>query len=198
MKGDLYQCGAPRRQIETTPDTSNAQWVGWLADAMRHLGTGSIVVLYGSRGSGKTKIACMLMEEALHRRYSQHDEEWRLRYKCPKYVHVMEFFLSIRAAYQKDASVNETDAIKAFTKPSLLVIDEVHERGETEWEDRMLRHVIDKRYAEMVDTVLIGNKEKDVLMESMGKSVASRIAECGTFIECKGVNWREGKSKEQA
>lgn len=55
----------------------------------------------------------------------------------------------------------------------------------------MLRYVIDKRYASMRGTVLIGNLQREALLEAMGRSISSRIAETGTFIECVGVNWRD-------
>ena len=152
------------------------------------MGAGAIVVLFGSRGSGKTQIACELMRRRLMQRWRMPREQ-REKFPCPRYVHVMDFFLSIRRAYSEEG-VSETEQIQAMTKPSLLVIDEIHERGETEWEDRMLRHVIDKRYGAKLDTVLIGNKDGETLMKSMGLSVASRIDECGDFIECMGVNWR--------
>lgn len=173
----LLACNAPRRHIETQPSFDNEDWSRWLDIARLLIGTGAIIVLVGDRGSGKTQIAVELMRAGLFKKPK------------PLYQHAMGFFLSIRATYA-DSDTSETQQLAKYTNTTLLVLDEAHERGGSEWEDRMLRHVIDKRYANMADTVIVANKKRDALMSEMGRSVASRIDECGTFIECVGVNWR--------
>ena len=185
MPAWLESCGVSPRHAEATIDTESErgrQWDLWLDQATVADLSGGIVVLTGSRGSGKTQLATEMIRNAIPRRPK------------PRYVHVVDFFLAVRATYgQSDKTKNqttETEAVRPYIETSLLVIDEIQERGGSDWEDRMLHYVIDKRYAAMRTTVVIGNLKRDPLLAAMGRSVSSRIAECGTFIECVGVSFR--------
>ena len=69
-----------------------------------------------------------------------------------------------------------------FIHPQLLVIDEAQERGESDWESRMLTHVVDKRYFLQRDTLLISNLKLDEFKASIGTSICSRLIETGGAI----------------
>ena len=70
------------------------------------------------------------------------------------------------------------------------MLDELQERGETPWEDRLLTHVIDRRYAAEKDTLLITNHSKEKFLESIGESVASRLVETGGIVNCSWASYR--------
>lgn len=175
----LDTCGVPLRHRDATVEHV-APWSEWFETAQVAMGFGSIVVLVGTRGSGKTQIGVELIREALRSKRSP----------APRFTHVMDIFLTIRSGYATKA--DERENVQRYIKPSLLVIDECQDRGETEFEDRMLRYIVDQRYNAMVDTVLVSNLKRDAFIDAMGKSVSSRIAECGKFITCEKVNWRTG------
>lgn len=145
------------------------------------MGTGFIVALLGGRGVGKTQMAVAACREMAERE------------KSFLYCTAMDIFLDIKDSFRKGGS--ERDALKNFIRPALLVIDEVQERGETPWEDRLLTHIIDKRYAAERDTLLISNQTKDAFVESIGQSVASRIAEAGGIAV---FDWASFREKEAA
>lgn len=143
------------------------------------LGSGALWGLLGERGTGKTQIAvnsiakcCAIGRPAL-------------------YVKAMDVFLWVRSAF-KDESVSELDALAEFLSPRLLVIDEVSERGETPYEDRLLVYLIDKRYDAMHDTILIANQTAQAFAESMGPSIVDRLRECGGLIDCSWPSFRGG------
>lgn len=172
--------GCPTRHCEATVE-ENPKWMGWYATAAAATGTGCLLILCGDRGSGKTQLATELVRDA------------RMRRDKAKYTTSIDFFLSLREAFRSDKEApTERKAMEPFVTPKLLVIDEIHERGGSEWEDRMLRYVIDKRYGDRLDTVVIGNLRPEALFEQLGKSVRSRFEEIGTLIECVGLNWRKG------
>lgn len=141
------------------------------------MGTGFIVALLGGRGVGKTQMAVAACREQAERE------------KSFLYCTAMDIFLDIKDSFRKGGS--ERDALKTFIRPALLVIDEVQERGETPWEDRLLTHIIDKRYATERDTLLISNQTKDAFIESIGPSVASRITEAGGIAVFDWASFRE-------
>ena len=140
---------------------------------------GYIVMLYGIRGTGKTRMAV-----SIAKLYAQ--KEMRATY-CK----AIDIFMAIRGTYNGN-NKDESEAISEFIIPSLLVIDEAQERGNSDWEDRLLTYIIDKRYDALKDTILISNQIKQEFVKSVGQSIASRILETGAVIECKWESFRTG------
>ena len=74
----------------------------------------------------------------------------------------------------------------------LLAIDETHDRGHTEHEDRILSRIVNKRYAALRSpTILISNETRSAASESLGASIVSRVHEAGKVIECDWPSFRE-------
>lgn len=142
------------------------------------LGEGSIIPIVGTRGSGKTQLAVEAIRKVcqLHR-------------PC-LYTKAMGVFLDIREGMkQKDRS--EREALQAFIKPSLLVIDAMEVRGETDFENRVLDYLVDLRYDAGLDTILISNQTRKEFGESLGLSIISRVHESGDIIECTWSTFRK-------
>jgi len=175
------------------------------ADACREvnalLGTGCIVALIGLRGTGKTRMAVSLARQVVAeelerptRPVSDDDAKcppdggWRME-RPVVYAKAMAMFMGIRESFKANGPT-ELQVIAAYTAPRLLIIDEIQERGNSEWEDRMLVHIVDSRYDAKRDTVLIGNLMPDTLASSLGTSIVSRIREVGTVIECAWKGFR--------
>jgi DNA replication protein DnaC len=136
-----------------------------------------LVALIGPRGTGKTQLSVGAMLDVMSLRRSA------------LYMTAMDVFLWLRAVYA-DPDVSELDAVAELLAPSLLVIDEVGERGETPFEDQRLTYIIDKRYAAMKDTIVIANLRPEELAKSLGSSIVDRLRECGGIIECKWESFR--------
>lgn len=141
------------------------------------LGSGFLYVVMGNRGTGKTQIGTSLIMEACK------------RFKPCLYIKALDIFISLRAAYRKDG-VSEQEVIRHFTKSDLMVIDAMEERGETPFEDRLLNHIIDKRYDDCSDTLLITNQTPEAFAASAGASIISRIHETGDKIVCDWESFR--------
>lgn len=170
--------GCPDLHAERVPDFTNKTWAGWFASCEALLGTGCFIVLSGGRGSGKTQLATELIRECSRAGL------------CPRYAGAMDIFLSLREAFGPDGPT-ERNAMNPYIKADLLVIDEIHVRGGSEWEDRMLQYVLNKRYESKKDTVVISNLTRKELFESLGRSIESRFEEIGFFVECVGINFRK-------
>ena len=174
----LRHAHIPKRHSETKTDADN-EWSKRLEEIIKNLQTGMLYALLGKRGTGKTQFGVCL-----------------IRYACrslttAKYSVAMDFFMEIKATYKHNSSRTEDEVIVDFVRPSLLVLDEMHERGETEWENRLLTYMIDKRYTQMKDTLLISNQTLDVFQTTVGYSILSRLQETGAIITCDWPSFRE-------
>lgn len=160
-------------------------------DTLRHrLGEGFLFILCGSRGGGKTQIATSLACDEIERMklfWKRYREiQW------PLYSTARGLFLEIRATYGNSDS-DESQILRRFVEPHLLVIDETQERGNTEWEDMALTDIIDKRYGMQRDTIIISNLTRAELPAALGPSIISRLHETGEVIECNWPSFREKK-----
>lgn len=147
-----------------------------------HTGRGYLIALIGERGIGKTQLALTAAYEAIFQIG-----------KPVLYTTALELFSELRRAYN-EKGLSESNLIQGFVRPQLLIIDEAHERGSTDFEDRLLGHLIDRRYRALLsDTLVISNEKKEQFGNSMGASVVDRIRECGEIIECEWPSFREKK-----
>lgn len=150
---------------------------GWskAMEALRAgLGNGLTSALVGINGPGKTQIGVELMKTVTENE------------RPALYTTAMRFFTGLKETYGDGSKLNESAVIKRFCKPSLLVIDEVQERGQSGWEDRMLAHLVNERYNALSDTLLISNLKRSEFDASLGRSIVDRLNETGGVIEC---NW---------
>lgn len=154
-------------------------WLDSLVKVGDRLGSGFIYAVLGTRGTGKTQLAVSLVRQNSFERY-----------KSSLYVKALDVFIALREAYRKDGD-SESKIIKQFTKPSLLIIDAMEERGDTPFEDRLLNHIIDKRYDNLTDTLLITNQTPEAFATSAGPSIVSRIHETGDKIICDWESYRK-------
>ena len=170
--------GWPAKYLEavrTKPHGS--EWLAAYQVAKERVQKNGIVVLYGARGGGKTRMAAELAAMVGNSRYRT----------------AMRFFLEVRATFRKGSEKTELEVIEELASTPLLILDEIQERGETPFEDRLLTHVIDARYAGMRPTVIIANLTKSNLASSLGPSIVDRARENGKSIEFNWPSFREVK-----
>jgi DNA replication protein DnaC len=101
----------------------------------------------------------------------------------------MEIFFRIREGMKTEGD-SERAAIEEFLKPYFLVVDAYEVRADSEFENRILDYIIDKRYDNMKSTLLISNEIKEKFMGVLGPSICDRMKESGGIIELKGKSFR--------
>ncbi len=158
--------------VKTPPH--GERWAAAYESAKDRVLKNGIVVLYGKRGCGKTRMAA----------------ELAVMVGSSRYRTAMRFFLEVRATFRKGSELSEMDILDDLARTDLLILDEIQERGETAFEDRLLTHVIDARYASNKPTILIANLAKSDLAESLGKSIVDRARENGKSIEFDWTSYR--------
>ena len=174
----LNRSGIPKRHFEFAPSRAG-EWGERLTVLEAKLGTGMFVALIGVRGNGKTQMACELMKV--------HADNG----KTVKFTTATQFFMEIKATWKKDAVDTEKDVVALHIKPSLLVIDEIGRRGESDWENNLLFELLNRRYNDKKDTIIIGNLSPQELQSNIGESLVSRFNETGGAIQCTWASFRK-------
>jgi DNA replication protein DnaC len=158
----------------------SSEWSDQWCKLSQALGKGTLAVIIGTRGGGKTQMGVCAIRQACKRDHSA------------LYTKALDFFLDVRGTYRKDSGKGEQDVIEKYCEPFLLVIDAIENRSDSQFENLLLNHLIDKRYDQEKDTVLIGNYTEQEFAASMGPSIVDRIHECGIKIVC---NWKSFRRK---
>ena len=173
------KAGIPHRYVDPFKFDESSPWAAKFHTLRDMQGSGYIVVLLGDRGTGKTRMAV----ELIRHRIGTADDHKGL------YADAIDVFMSIRDCYG-DSSRTEQAAVERFVRPAVLVVDEAHERGGSEWEGRILTAIVNKRYAQHRDTILIANTTREVFAAAIGPSIMSRLTETGGVITCDWPSYR--------
>lgn len=149
---------------------------------------GGMIVLTGDRGRGKTQIATWLAWQ-----------RGQLGKAPGRYAKAFDLFSDVKASWAKSSSDSETKVMDRYKQAAFLALDECHERGETDWENRTLRNVLDHRYDAMLPTVILGNWAKaEDIGASLGASITDRISETGGIVWCRWKSYRVAAATRQS
>ena len=163
---------------ESGRDTKSKWWNTFQSSKTR-IGTGFLDIFLGPRGRGKTTLASMLIG----------CECWRNNE--PVYATAMEIAADIRKSFD-----DHSDHRRKYERCSMLVIDEFHRADKSDWAERMMESLLDNRYRNKRDTIVIGNDSPEDFIKHCGSSVASRIKECGKILVLDGEDFRLGDHNE--
>ncbi|MCC6234284.1 MAG: ATP-binding protein [Verrucomicrobiales bacterium] len=154
----------------------------WARERSRILGilgkSGVTLCLTGTRGSGKTQIAVDAIRAVT------------AAGRPAVFTTAQRFFIALKASYDGSAKRSEMQVLESFRRPSLLVIDEIGNRSESDWENRTFFELLDSRYGDMTDTILTCNLEPQEVSANLGPSIVSRMSEGGGIIRCSWPSFR--------
>lgn len=145
------------------------------------VGGNCLLLIVGGRGPGKTQMATYWAAERAKQGKSR-----------GRYVKCADLIGEIKAVWQdggKKAGTEE-DVLRKYRETPYLVIDELHERGASDWEARVLVNIIDHRYDDMLATVLIGNFDVEKIDVEINRSIVSRAQETGGLIVADWPSYR--------
>ena len=166
------EAGAPARHRgrQLGELKTHGKWAAALEAACRIVDAGATLAILGDRGNGKTQLGVELV-----RRYC-------LALKPCRYVRCRDIGLRVRRAYDPGERTSEQEAIWEFTRPALLVVDEVQELAATDFSRDTLTYILDCRYGRCVPTVLIGNTSENGFRAIVGPAIVDRLREGGSVI----------------
>jgi DNA replication protein DnaC len=151
-----------RAMIESRPERDN----------------GITVWLLGKHGAGKSLAATGLLLLVT------------AKLQSARYATLFDVNLELEAALHSGGETSRLEVIEAYRKPRLLVLDECSAAGESEAALRFLRGIIDHRYNEKRDTILISNESVAAFKEFTGNAIASRTSHRGGHIEFTWESFR--------
>lgn len=138
-----------------------------------------IIILSGDNGPGKTHLASAMV-------YAFCDA-CRESYYCT----AIDFYTKLKSTFGEKGKTQE-ELIERFRRYHCLVIDEIEVRSDSEWENNLLRALIDARHNKFLATILCTNKTPEQLNGDNGtpylsNAIRDRMNEGGAILHC---NWR--------
>ncbi len=128
------------------------------------------LVLVGKVGSGKTYLACAILNAFLQNGLTG------------QFLTVMQALRRIKETWVKDSEKSEQQAIRTLIVPDLLILDEVGVQLGTEIEHLHLSEIVNGRYNAMRPTILISNLTMPEFTTLVGERVVDRFREGGTVL----------------
>jgi DNA replication protein DnaC len=155
------------------------------------------LVLSGGAGTGKTHLAVAILRELakagqLCREYINENIYHITREDRGLFVSVPELLAKIRATYS-DSNSDEETLIDTYASVKYLVLDDLGAEKTTEWSITTLYLIIDRRYREMLPTIVTTNLSLDEIGQSLSRRIASRLAS-GKVITIKAPDYRAKRS----
>lgn len=177
-RANLIDRGFPRRAIDCLDEVTGEPWKEALRDAYRLVLTpGSIIVLNGRYGTGKTVMSTFLARLVSRRK------------KRVLYTKTYDYTMTLRETF--NGSGSESAVMARYKAPYLLVLDEYHEVKDTDFAGTALERLIDYRHQNGKPTIIIANYNPAALEDRLGPAIVSRIHLCGTIITCDWESYRE-------
>jgi hypothetical protein len=138
----IRNCGVPERhrvfsdwKMLTEPDKGRKEWADVIRVVRRFICAefGSVLLMIGTRGTGKTQIACCAVMEVIH----------RCR-RVARYTRLVSVLADLKSRYRADGD-GDAGWLIHWSRPYLLVIDEAACKPDTAWSSMMLSSLIDVR-----------------------------------------------------
>jgi len=133
-----------------------------------HLIKGRCLIFCGNAGTGKTHLACAIVSEVINTYAKQ-----------AVYTTIGKIFRAVKSTYSKSSTKSEEEVLLEFTRPSLLVIDEIGVQYGSDTEKNILFEVVNDRYEKLKPTIIISNLSLSSLTEFAGERVVDRLKENG-------------------
>lgn len=149
----------------------------------QHLRRGGSLILSGQPGTGKSHLAGAILQEILPRHVGV-------------YVTLMDLIRTLRDTWRRDSEVTETQMLARLQAVPLLVIDEIGVQYGTDGERAILFDVLDRRYRELMPSILMTNLGKDEFRTAIGDRVFDRLTEVARWVSFDWQSYRTQARKE--
>lgn len=146
---------------------------------------GGGLVMCGKPGTGKNHLALAIARHVIE----QHQDS-------ALFTTALRIARKFKSTWSKNATETESDVIRIYTNPDLLIIDEVGVQFGSEAEKLILFEIINTRYERMKPTILISNQTREELGAFIGERVIDRMSDGGGCT--LAFTWDSYRSRKQA
>lgn len=150
-------------------------------ELLRLLSFPQTLIVRGGNGSGKTHLACALVN-----RFCQAG-------RAARYTTAADFFLELKSTFG-EAGRTQLDLVTRYRGYELLVLDEIEVRSDSVWENNVLRGLVDARYASDLATIILTNKREEEIGTYFSTAIRDRIREDGAILSCDWPSLRGRKA----
>lgn len=194
MEQRLSQSGIPQRFRDRTfanfvADTDakrNALAVAsdFAENFAEHRERGTTVVFSGKPGTGKSHLAIAAAMSVMTS-------------GTALYLNALDLVRMVRDTWRRDSEMTESAVLHELSTVSLLVIDEIGVQYGTEGEQVILFDVLNRRYRDLMPTILLTNLGAKGMKEFLGERSFDRLREGGIWVAFDWESHR-GSRKEVA
>ena len=139
----------------------------------------------GSCGTGKTHLACAVMQSLMSSR--------RLE---SRYLRIADLIQHIRSSWRQDSEESDATIIRRYVDLPLLVIDELGVQAGSDNEQQLLFQIVDSRLSECRPTIFISNLSAQSIATVIGERLADRIQSKSVPLVIAGQSMRKPLSAD--
>jgi len=137
------------------------------------------MIMVGGVGTGKTLLASAMLDSLVDNN------------RC-KIIKVIDLIRHLKSTWGKDSEYTEEEIIKYFVELDLLILDEVGSQFGSDTEKLFIFDIIDGRYQDMKQTVLVSNLDIEGIKDVIGERCVDRLREGGGSMIA--FNWQSSRS----
>lgn len=172
-----YQADTPKQQAAVDA----ARWFLTQIES----GNPANLLLLGSNGTGKNHLATAIVNAYV----SQPG-------RTALFTEALKFLRAVKESWSKGGKA-ESEVLRLYREPDLLVIDELGVQFGSETESMYLTELINDRYNWLKSTVLIGNLTVKELEGLVGTRALDRLRDNGKMVICDWQSFRgSGNAKK--
>lgn len=145
-----------------------------------HRARGTTVIFSGKPGTGKSHLAIAVAMAIMQN-------------GTAIYINALDMVRMVRDTWRRDSELSEINVLHDLSTVSLLVIDEIGVQYGTEGEQVILFDVINRRYRDLMPTILLTNLGKAGMKEFLGERSFDRLREGGIWVAFDWESFRGAK-----
>jgi len=134
-----------------------------------HFRDGATVVFSGKPGTGKSHLAIAAAMSVMAN-------------GTALYLNALDLVRMVRDTWRRDSEMTESAVLHELSTVSLLVIDEIGVQYGTEGEQVILFDVLNRRYRDLMPTILLTNLGAKGMKEFLGERSFDRLREGGIWV----------------
>jgi DNA replication protein DnaC len=192
MEQRLSMSGIPQRFRDRTFDNFIADTepkrhalavaVEFAAEFSDHYERGTTVIFSGKPGTGKSHLALAAAMSVM-------------KSKTALYINALDLIRMVRDTWRRDSEMSEVNVLNELSTVGLLVIDEIGVQYGTDGEQVILFDVLNRRYRDLMPTILLTNLGKAGMKEFLGERSFDRLREGGIWV---AFDWESHRGTRKA